>query len=400
MRVEGMAEPGFGLVAEAFGRNFEAGEESGAAVCVYHDGRKVVDLWCGMQDAAARRPWDEHTVVPVLSTGKGVTAAAALIAASRGQFDLDQPVAAFWPAFAANGKEAIRVRDLLDHSAGLVFFGRIVTRGEFADHDARIAILEQMTPDWSPGTRCGYHLATFGPLVAEVISRTDPLGRSFGQWFQDEVALPAELRFRFGISADEIGDMARVEGPWVPRFVAALGHAPFGLVRQTLNPFSRLHRTFREIPDINLNDPDWLALEFPSANGIGEARAIARLYAMLASPDESPLAPHILRDLLAPQSPPPFGRRDAVMGVETNWHLGFVRPGGGFAYSPSPRAFGMPGLGGSFGFCDPDRHIGYAYTPNRLGPLPFDDPREQRVRQAVYAALDCVAATAEPAHAA
>jgi CubicO group peptidase (beta-lactamase class C family) len=249
-------------------------------------------------------------------------------------------------------------------------------------------ILEDMTPLWEPGTRWGYHLATFGALVGELIRRVDPAGRSIGAYFRDELAAPLGLSLSFGWREDRAA-RAHMDRPALSQVRDAVVQGPFALWRSVLSPLSLLHRTVREIPDIDMNDPDWLRLEFPSANGVGEVRAVAKLYSSLANdPGELGISAQCMADLTAAPDVPPNGCRDQVMGVSSLWHLGFIRPNPDFDFSPSSRAFGMPGFGGSFGFCDPANGIGYAYAPNRLGLLPFDDPREKALRAALYEAIE------------
>ena len=67
--VRGQVEDGCGQVADAFRANFEGNPgEVGAACCVYVGGRPVVDLWGGLADSEAKRPWDENTIALVAST--------------------------------------------------------------------------------------------------------------------------------------------------------------------------------------------------------------------------------------------------------------------------------------------------------------------------------------------
>ncbi|MBN1837482.1 MAG: serine hydrolase, partial [Spirochaetales bacterium] len=72
--IHGFAAPGFEEVREEFARNFAERGEAGAAVCAYWGGQKVVDLWGGYRDVRTREPWNEDTLVMVMSTTKGLSA--------------------------------------------------------------------------------------------------------------------------------------------------------------------------------------------------------------------------------------------------------------------------------------------------------------------------------------
>jgi CubicO group peptidase (beta-lactamase class C family) len=116
--VDGLVAPGFEEVRAEFERNLTARGESGAAVAAYWRGEKVVDLWGGRRAPEGDEPWNEDTMVVVMSTTKGMAAMTLALANSRGWLDYDAPVARYWPEFAQNGKEAITVRQLLGHEAG------------------------------------------------------------------------------------------------------------------------------------------------------------------------------------------------------------------------------------------------------------------------------------------
>src|SRR6476620_8325640 len=117
--VGGEVDEGYGKVADAFRRNLNSGKEIGAAVAVYRDGRKVVDLWGGYRNGNTQAPWEHDTVVIVFSTTKGVAAVAVARAVSRGYISYDSKVADYWPEFAQSGKESVTVRQLLSYQAGL-----------------------------------------------------------------------------------------------------------------------------------------------------------------------------------------------------------------------------------------------------------------------------------------
>jgi CubicO group peptidase (beta-lactamase class C family) len=117
--VGGDVDEGYGMVANAFRRTMAGGHEIGAAVAVYRDGRKVVDLWGGFRNGITKQPWERDTLVNVFSTTKGVASLAVAVAASRGLISYDAKVSDYWPEFAQAQKDSITVRQLLSHQAGL-----------------------------------------------------------------------------------------------------------------------------------------------------------------------------------------------------------------------------------------------------------------------------------------
>ncbi|MGZ4741435.1 MAG: serine hydrolase domain-containing protein, partial [Ilumatobacteraceae bacterium] len=118
--IGGFVQPGWEPVRSAFAKNFELGEEVGAAATVYHRGNKVVDVWGGSFDAAGDRPYDESTLQLMFSTTKGLMAIAVAMCVERGLLDYDEKVATYWPEFAAKGKAEATVAQLLSHQCGLI----------------------------------------------------------------------------------------------------------------------------------------------------------------------------------------------------------------------------------------------------------------------------------------
>jgi CubicO group peptidase (beta-lactamase class C family) len=195
----GDADEGYGKVADAFRRNFSSGKEIGAAVAVYRDGRKVVDLWGGYRNVSTQAPWQKDTIVNVFSTTKGVASLAVAVAASRGLIDYDAAVAEYWPEFAQAGKGAVTVRQLLGHQAGLVAITPPLTLSDLADPEKMSAKIANQAPAWPPGTRHGYHAVTLGWYESELIRHVDPKGRTLGRYFAEEIAGPLDLDFYIGL---------------------------------------------------------------------------------------------------------------------------------------------------------------------------------------------------------
>lgn len=387
--VHGWVAPGFEEVRDELARNLEERGERGAAVAVYVEGEKVVDLWGGERNPR-HQPWEENTLVPVYSTTKGVTALVVAVAHSRGWLDYDAPVARYWPEFAANGKGAITVRQLLSHQAGLVLLDEPIDYETVRDLDALAVVLARQRPSWEPGTRHGYHLSTLGFYMNELFRRVEPRHRSVGRFLEEEIDPALGLDLHIGLPASIGRDrVATIETTSPLGGLAHLWDPPAPVLFRLLSPVSTMTRTFAIPSGYDVNDPAWWRVEMPSGNGLSDARSIARLYACFASGGaELGLRAETLRALEAPARLPPAGAEDAVMGVDSYFGLGVLKPEPGASWGTNERAYGMPGAGGSFGFADPERRVGFAYVMNRMGYHMNDDPREAALRAATYRALD------------
>jgi CubicO group peptidase (beta-lactamase class C family) len=382
----GSVAPGFEEVRQEFARNFRERGDIGAAVAAYWRGEKVVDLWGGRRTPEGNAPWNEDTMVVVMSTTKGLSAMTLAVANARSWIDYDAPVARYWPEFAQNGKATVTVRELLGHEAGLVLLDEPVTLDKLHDLDYVAGVLARQKPAWPPGTRHGYHTMTLGLYMQELIRRVDPAHRTLGRFFHDEIAVPLGLEFYIGLP-DSIPDerLARVQllSPW--RGLLALLYTPPAVTLKMIRPRSMLRRSFVGIT-VNPNDRRYFEVEVPAGNGVGTARAIARAYSAFAEGGaELGITPETFARITAP--PDVANPKDEVLGVPSYFSLGFLRPGPRPSFGSSARAFGTPGAGGSFGFADPDARLGYAYVMNKLDFYLVDDPREKSLRDAVYRAI-------------
>jgi CubicO group peptidase (beta-lactamase class C family) len=390
--IQGDVAPGFEGVADEFRRNFAERGELGAACAVHHRGEKVVDLWGGHRDRARRHPWEEDTLVVVYSTSKGMAAATVALARSRSLLDYDERVALYWPEFAANGKAEITVRQLLAHEAGLAAVDTPLTPAVLADPDAVAAAIAPQRPAWTPGTRHGYHALSLGFYEGELIRRVDPQHRTLGRFFQDEIAAPLGIEFYFGVPASVPDErIAQVKAYRRAEVLLHIGPMPGAMILGFARRSSLTYRAFGN-PALkgpaDLNRPEFRAVELPAATGVGQARAVARVYGDLAAGGrELGFDAGTLAELSAPAVQPSGGASDLVLRVEAAFALGFLKPSPLFPFGSTERAFGHTGAGGSFGFADPDTELGFAYTPNRLGFHLRDDPREKPLRDAAYRAV-------------
>ena len=295
--VQGHVEAGWGKVADAFRANFDGNPgEVGAACCVYVGGQPVVDLWGGLADSETNRPWNEDTIVQIASTTKGATAICAHILAQRGELDLDAPVVKYWAEFGANGKDQIPVRWLLSHQAGLPVIDTPLTFEEALAWDPVIRALEAQRPLWQPGTEHVYHSMTFGYLVGEIVRRIS--GKSLGTFFADEVARPLKLHAWIGLPEAQDTKVARLHyaKPFTLEDVTAGMIETTGLDADTVTAWIRavwgadsvqarageLGGAFDNASGY-FTQRAWRAAEVPAANGVADARSMARMYAATVS---------------------------------------------------------------------------------------------------------------------
>jgi len=381
--ISGFVEPGFESVREAFTENFERHNELGAACCIYHHGKKVVDLWGGIRNKSTGEPWEEDTMVIVFSTTKGLSGMAMALAHSRGLFDYEERVSKYWPEFAQQGKEKITVRQLLAHQAGLFAFAELGDRSTIADLDRLALVLARQKPAYEPGTQLVYHALTLGYYESELLRRVDPKGRSIGQYFQDEIATPLGLDFYIRLP-EEIPN-SRLATIKPANYAMAIFKVPVTLAIASVNPRSAIRRAL--VGSLFPLDKERVYarnFEVPAGGGVGTARAIAHAYSVFATGGkELSLREDTLRKLMAPPVAPLKGFSGGK--AEKRFSLGFEKPGPRNPFG-SPSSFGMPGSGGSFGFADPQAEIGYGYVPNHMEPY-LVDPRDLALRKAMYRSL-------------
>jgi CubicO group peptidase (beta-lactamase class C family) len=375
--VDGWVEPRFEGVREAFARNFDRHGEIGAACCVYLGGRPVVDLRGGTADPASARPWAEDTLQIVFSATKGVTAICIHLLAERGALDLDAPIAAYWPEFAACGKERIPVGWVLCHKAGLAAVEGDLTLEEVLAWDPVVEAIAAQAPNWEPGTAHGYHVRSFGWILGELIRRIT--GRSPGRFLAEEIAAPLGLDFWIGLPPAELPRTARlVPAPEdTPSLVELLGAE--SLTARAIGGPSGLFAY-----DGMWNRPELLAAEMPSTNGVGDARSLARLYAAVIGEVDGLriLAPETVERARQVEAEGP----DRVILVPARYGLGFMLPPM-LAAGAGEKSFGHPGAGGSLAFADPEAGLAFAYVMNQMRFDLRGDPRAESLVQATYESL-------------
>lgn len=395
MNLHGDCDERFQGVRAEFERNFRERGEVGASVCVSVEGRTVVDLWGGVADRHDQRPWQRDTIGLVWSCTKGAVALCAHILAARGLLDLDAPVANYWPEFGRAGKEAITVRLLLSHQAGLPAVRQPLRPGGLFDWEYVVSTLAAEAPFWEPGTQQGYHALTFGHLVGEVVRRV--ASKSLVEFLHENVTGPLNLDFHLGLSeADEPRVAPTIkpdptpvgEVPW--RFVTRMGEDPHSVQALTMRNTG--------LRPGEVDSPAGHAAGLPSQGGISNARGLAGLYAPLALGGEQGGVRLVDADTLAGMAAVSAASAgDAVLLVGMRFGLGFMKsadnrrgaPGARDSVILSEAAFGHAGMGGSLGFADVAARMSFGYTMNKQGRGVLLNERGQSLVDAVYRALGC-----------
>lgn len=333
-------------VRDAFVANFADGLEIGASLAVTHRGRVVADLWAGHVDAGRTRPWQKDTIVLVTSTTKILMSIAAWIVIDRGLLDLDAPVARYWPEFAQGGKEAVTVRDIFTHQAGVPGLDPPVSLATACDWDAMTTRIAA-EPHWfGGGRRICYHLHTYGFLLGELIRRVD--GRRPAQFVREEIAQRAGVDFQIGLA--DLSDLQRMAIPQIPEGAFDLE----GIA-------GKLYDT---ICLAEFGSPASLAAEMPSSNGYTNGRAIAKACAIVANGGTLDGVRYLSARTIA------AGGEEQAYGQCP--YLGWIRIGLGMGIhskefpAPSPTSIHWGGFGGSMGVMDPRAGVSFGYAPNNF----------------------------------
>lgn len=378
--VQGACDDRFTGLREVFASQIASGEDLGASLALTIDGEALVDLWGGWSDQDQTVPWERDTIVNVWSTTKTMTNLCALVLADRGQLDVYEKVATYWPEFEANGKQDIEVRHLLAHTSGVSAWAQPVVMDDIFDREASTAKLAAQEPWWEPGTASGYHALNQGHLVGEVVRRVD--GRTLGRFFADEVAGPLGADFHIGLDPSEFGRVSDVIPP--PPIADA-----FDL--ETIDLDSPAVKTLTgPLVDASVaNSAAWRQAEIGAANGHSNARAVARIQAVVANGGELDgvrlLSPETIGLIFDEQA----HGVDLVLGLPLRFGIGYGLPEAEtLPYLPGdPGICFWGGYGGSMIIVDTERKMTLAYMMNRMNAGIIGSPRSAALIEATYEAL-------------
>ncbi|MBI1197036.1 MAG: serine hydrolase [Phenylobacterium sp.] len=373
--VQGHVHDRYAGVRTTFEGNLDNGADVGAAFCATVEGEIVVDLWGGFADEAKTRPWTRDTIINVYSTTKTVTALTALMIADRGDLDFDAPVAKYWPEFAANGKDRVKVSHLMSHASGLSGWKEKISKDDLYDWDKCVSLLAAQAPFWEPGTAPGYHAITQGYLVGEVIRRIT--GRTVGTVFREEIAEPLGADFWIGLPASEDGRVADLIPPPPGAAIGEGGGQTEIQANMSNNP---------GVDVLATRTRAWRGAEIPAAGGTANARGIAEVHAILANGGVAKgkrfLSEAGCRKALELQ----IEGQDLILGTPARYGMGFGLSGG-LLPLPNPNTIYWGGYGGSLAIIDMDARTSFGYAMNKMAGTTQGDVRGLGLAMAMWEAL-------------
>jgi len=346
-------------IRKALDRAIELGE-FGISVAAYHHGQLIVNAVAGLADKETQKPADAHTLWPVFSVTKGVTALAVHIQAERDFLDVTAPISRYWPEFAANGKESITIEEALSHRAGIPQMPEGVTPELMADWKWMVDRVAQHTPLFRPGVDCAYHVLVWGWILGEVVCRTDPAKRPFDRFVYEEICQPLGITdFHLGVPDESLPRIAKLYGGNEFPIVDSLDISP-----DSVFPGSNVHNTKVVQQAVD-----------PGAGAITTAAAVARIFALIANGGELDGVRLLSPERVASLTKPRPAAQDKVL--------------------PIPVHFGLSGywLGGETGVSDPlvGDHRDVVYSPGAGGSVAWADIRDGLAVAICHNNMDSVA---------
>ncbi|WP_028933674.1 serine hydrolase domain-containing protein [Pseudonocardia spinosispora] len=361
---------GFEQVADAFAEVLRQAR-GGAAFSVVRRGRPLVELHGGLADPHTGRRWAPDTTAVLFSGTKGLTATVCALLTHRGLLDPEDPVAMYWPEFAAGGKAEVTVGQVLAHTAGLPY----VERDEvpMLDNRACAAALATQSPLWEPGSRVSYHALTYGYLVDELVLRTT--GRDTASHVESELNAIDGVDVRLRTPDRLAGRMARIVREDHYRLSTFLDDP----VRRRI--VERMYRVLTDDPEL-INSAAYRLAGSAAGGAVGSAASMARVYARLVDPRD-PLVPTAVLALFTGTH---SEGTDAINDRPLRFGLGYELADPIGTYGPAAVAFGHSGAGGGRHGAWPEHEVGFSFVTNEMCSEDIDT----RATRLLAALNDCL----------
>ncbi|KAG0346317.1 hypothetical protein BG004_001935 [Podila humilis] len=183
----------YGPVVRFYNSLFVNHEDLGGSLAVFTDGVPVIDICAGFKDLKGKEIYDNTTLQHVYSSGKAVEGIVIARLVQHGFLNYDTKITEYWPEFGQNGKEDLRLVDLMTHEAGVFSLddeASDLSWSSLKDREAFSARLAKQPnyfgKDHKGHTR-GYHAVSRGWYLNEIVRRVDPQGRTIGEIAKEEL---------------------------------------------------------------------------------------------------------------------------------------------------------------------------------------------------------------------
>lgn len=353
-------------LATLFGDMIDEGLHPGAQLAVYRQGECVIDLAGGL-DAPSGKPVTMETLFQIRSTTKALATIVMLMLHDRGHFSFDDPVAKHWPGFGSNHKESITIAHMMSHRAGIPD-GPMIPVHEMGDRSAVAAAVEAMKPIWPPGSDNGYHAASFGWVLDELVYRWE--GINIHQFLKTEIIEPLGMRDVYlGLPKEAFPRMAKM------------------VVEERIRQRQQVRARFSDF----LNTFDGIRLPLSWVSGVATARELANLMQILAYEGTIDSTTFFSKETQRLASNPTnvSGKIDRRLLWPVRWGLGFILGDTPHIYGtpPHPRVVGHAGGGAGVAWADPERRLSAAFLCNSMlgGTLWWE--RYKKIGDQIYAAI-------------
>jgi len=342
------------------------GLHPGSQLAAYRNGKLMIELAGGYIESGGPQVVPQ-TLYQMRSTTKALTAISMLMLYDRGHFAFEDPVMKHWPEFGANGKETITIAHIMSHRAGIPD-GPMITARQMGNRVAIVKAVENMAPIWPPGTANGYHAASYGWVLDELVQRWD--GRNVGQFIQEEVVQKLGLKDVFiGLPASEFPRMAKM------------------IVDDGVRSRQPLRARFSDF----LNTPEGIGLPLAWVGGMATAADLAHLMNILAFEGNFAATSFFKKETLTMASKPQ-NEPDAIdrrLRSKIHWGLGFMLGStpGLVGNTPKPLVVGHAGGSATIAWADPAERLTTAFLCNTMIDMSTAFERYRKLGNSIYACL-------------
>lgn len=403
-QISGDYQADFASLARAFRQIQPQPQHGGSALVVYFQDQCVLDLWSGWR--TPELPWQADSLAMSFSTGKAVLSTLVHRLVDQGHLSYDRPLAQDWPEFAVNGKQHITLRHVLSHRSGLYDVRNVLpSAATMLRWDEAVAAYATASPRFAAGQESAYQALSYGWLLGGLIEKVmgEPLAAVLHRELVQPLGLEGEVYF--GVAESELLRVARAFPPATPRQPSIVRAAPSDAAFVPLRPLSLTEKIQQRVTGQNPYDFDdamkpkgigrfnWygdrqLQACIPAANGVFTARALAKMYAMLANRGEWQGQRYLSEATFQQLSTVQATQRDRIMPIPMHWRLGYHRVL--TLGKRVPYGFGHIGYNGSGAWCDPHRQLSFAYVHSYAGSSIAGDYRLWWLTQRALQAADKV----------